>query len=113
METLAVANKIVYPLALTPNGSIAVTADPVTIARGVIRSTLFTGIGERPLRPAYGTAPGIFGDRDNVRAAVAKSIETELPGIVDRWTLTTQPTNDQGVRTHTVKFEAGDRSYDA
>ena len=105
--------KFSYPFAVLPNGAIATTDDEATIAKGVIESVLFTDVGERPLRPSYGTVKGLFerGNalalwRNDIRQKVKLAIETELAGIVPKggYSIAFSAANDEGVGTVSVTY---------
>jgi phage baseplate assembly protein W len=103
--------KFAYPLTILPSGAIGTTDDPATIAKGVLESVLFTDVGERPLRPAYGTAKGLFERgtalalwRNDIRQKIKAAIDTELASIVDGYKITFSAANDDGIATVTVQY---------
>jgi phage baseplate assembly protein W len=80
MDWSAGMKAITYPFALDPFGKTASTTDQRKIFQDRVLTLLSTAVGERPMRPTYGTniALAMFENQGNVDKAINDAIRSAI-----------------------------------
>lgn len=110
---------ISYPFRINARGSIATTRDPRKVNVDRVRAVLSTQVGDRPMRPGFGTdTSGLImemqhvGDTE-VNRRVKQAFKDHLPGLHLQRIRVVPPTEDSQTGTITVEFNGPDGSTDA
>jgi hypothetical protein len=71
---------IAFPFTLDPFGKVTSTTSQEKIYQDRVLTLLSTAIGERPMRPSYGTNVGaaMFENQDNIEAAINQAIRSAI-----------------------------------
>lgn len=109
------STELVFPLALTPSGGVAVTTNPNVQAQQHVTSLVSTNPGERVMLPGYGVPLSalVFGSNDPV---IVATIQSDVSNALAQWEPSiivtsvspaagTDPT--QGVAAVNVDFQTG------
>lgn len=80
---------ISYPFTLDPFGKTTSTTDQRKIYQDRVLTLLSTAVGERPMRPTYGTnmAVAMFENQGNVEAAINQAIRSAVSNWIPELTV--------------------------
>lgn len=109
---------IAYPFRIGAHGSVSDTHNPTKINVDRVRAVLNTQLGDRPMRPSFGTDVASFiMDLDHigqagVQSVVAKSFRDQLPDLHLRRVSMALDSEDSLTGTITVEFNGPDGATD-